>query len=137
MARRLIFLALVAALATAGPTSFADLGRVVAQNQRSLAPFVPTPQDVVDRMLELADVTSDDVVYDLGCGMVGSSSPPPNGSARVVSVSTSIPNASQTRTPTPHGRASSISSNSSNRARSPSTYLKPPSSPFTYYRRRT
>ena len=68
MARRLIFLALVAALATAGPTSFADLGRVVAQNQRSLAPFVPTPQDVVDRMLELADVTSDDVVYDLGCG---------------------------------------------------------------------
>jgi precorrin-6B methylase 2 len=34
----------------------------------SLAPFVPTPQDVVDRMLALADVTKDDVVYDLGCG---------------------------------------------------------------------
>ena len=68
MARRLIFLALVAALATAGPTSFADLGRVVAQDQRSLAPFVPTPQDVVDRMLELADLTSDDIVYDLWCG---------------------------------------------------------------------
>ena len=68
MARRLIFLALVAALATAGQTSFADLGRVVAQDQRSLAPFVPTPQGVVDRMLELADVTSDDIVYDLGCG---------------------------------------------------------------------
>ena len=68
MARRLIFLALVAALATAGATSFADLGRVFAQDERSLAPFVPTPQDVVDRMLELAEVTSDDVVYDLGCG---------------------------------------------------------------------
>ncbi len=68
MARRLIFLALVAALATAGAPSFADLGRVFAQDQRSLAPFVPTPQDVVDRMLELAGVTSDDVVYDLGCG---------------------------------------------------------------------
>src|SRR5262249_9628800 len=32
------------------------------------APFVPTPQTVVDRMLELAKVTKDDVVYDLGCG---------------------------------------------------------------------
>ncbi len=30
--------------------------------------FVPTPQTVVDRMLELAQVTKDDVVYDLGCG---------------------------------------------------------------------
>jgi uncharacterized protein (TIGR03000 family) len=31
-------------------------------------PFVPTPQDVVDRMLEMAGVKKDDVVYDLGCG---------------------------------------------------------------------
>ena len=30
--------------------------------------FVPTPQDVVDKMLETAQVTKDDVVYDLGCG---------------------------------------------------------------------
>jgi len=30
--------------------------------------FVPTPQAVVDKMLELAQVTKDDVVYDLGCG---------------------------------------------------------------------
>jgi precorrin-6B methylase 2 len=30
--------------------------------------FVPTPQEVVDKMLELARVTKDDVVYDLGCG---------------------------------------------------------------------
>ena len=34
----------------------------------SLAPYVPTPQDVVDRMLKLGGVTKDDVVYDLGCG---------------------------------------------------------------------
>jgi SAM-dependent methyltransferase len=34
----------------------------------SLAPYVPTPQDVVDRMLSLANVTGADVVYDLGCG---------------------------------------------------------------------
>jgi len=30
--------------------------------------FVPTPQEVVDRMLDLAKVTKDDVLYDLGCG---------------------------------------------------------------------
>jgi SAM-dependent methyltransferase len=30
--------------------------------------FVPTPPDVVDAMLKLANVTSKDVVYDLGCG---------------------------------------------------------------------
>ena len=33
-----------------------------------LAPYIPTPQEVVDRMLELAKVTSSDVVYDLGSG---------------------------------------------------------------------
>lgn len=31
-------------------------------------PFLPTPLPVMDRMLELAEPTSDDVVYDLGCG---------------------------------------------------------------------
>ena len=30
--------------------------------------YVPTPQPVVDKMLELAQVTKDDLVYDLGCG---------------------------------------------------------------------
>lgn len=34
----------------------------------SLAPYVPTPQEVVDRMLALAQITKNDVVYDLGCG---------------------------------------------------------------------
>lgn len=33
-----------------------------------LAPFVPTPPDVVERMLQLGEVTSQDTVYDLGCG---------------------------------------------------------------------
>ncbi len=54
-------LALVLTAPLASPT-------VVAQRPTSLAPYVPTPQDVVDRMLELAGVTKDDVVYDLGCG---------------------------------------------------------------------
>ena len=31
-------------------------------------PYVPTPQNVVDEMLRLANVTKNDVVYDLGCG---------------------------------------------------------------------
>lgn len=30
--------------------------------------YVPTPQPVVDRMLQVAKVTSKDTVYDLGCG---------------------------------------------------------------------
>jgi SAM-dependent methyltransferase len=30
--------------------------------------YVPTPRDVVEKMIELAKVGKDDVVYDLGCG---------------------------------------------------------------------
>jgi cyclopropane fatty-acyl-phospholipid synthase-like methyltransferase len=30
--------------------------------------FVPTPQEVVDKMLEMAQVKKDDLLYDLGCG---------------------------------------------------------------------
>lgn len=33
-----------------------------------LAPDVPTPPDVVERMIRLARVTPADTVYDLGCG---------------------------------------------------------------------
>jgi SAM-dependent methyltransferase len=40
----------------------------VATQQPSLAPFVPTPQDVVERMLNLAGVGKNDVVVDLGSG---------------------------------------------------------------------
>lgn len=36
--------------------------------QKSLAPYVATPEEVVERMLALAQVTRNDVVYDLGCG---------------------------------------------------------------------
>jgi ubiquinone/menaquinone biosynthesis C-methylase UbiE len=31
-------------------------------------PYVPTPQEVVDEMLKLANVKAGDVLYDLGCG---------------------------------------------------------------------
>jgi precorrin-6B methylase 2 len=30
--------------------------------------YVPTPHDIVEEMLDMAKVTKDDVVYDLGCG---------------------------------------------------------------------
>src|SRR5262249_42669859 len=30
--------------------------------------YLPTPQEVVERMLELAEIKKDDIVYDLGCG---------------------------------------------------------------------
>src|SRR4051794_16941919 len=35
---------------------------------QSLAPYIASPEDVVDRMLALAKVGPADVVYDLGCG---------------------------------------------------------------------
>ncbi|HWO43837.1 MAG TPA: methyltransferase domain-containing protein [Candidatus Eisenbacteria bacterium] len=35
---------------------------------KRIVPYVPTPQDVVERMLELAEVRKGDVVYDLGSG---------------------------------------------------------------------
>ncbi|MEM3712920.1 MAG: rRNA adenine N-6-methyltransferase family protein [Thermoproteota archaeon] len=31
-------------------------------------PYVPSPPEVVEKMLEIAKVTPNDVVYDLGCG---------------------------------------------------------------------
>jgi cyclopropane fatty-acyl-phospholipid synthase-like methyltransferase len=40
----------------------------VNDSAQVLAPYVPTPDDVVDRMLRLAGTTKNDVVYDLGCG---------------------------------------------------------------------
>ena len=51
------------ALAAVLTASMAGLGQAP-----SLAPFLPSPPDVVDRMLTLAGVGPGDVVYDLGCG---------------------------------------------------------------------
>lgn len=39
-----------------------------AQDRAPDVPFVPTPVAVVERMLELAEVKAEDVVYDLGSG---------------------------------------------------------------------
>ncbi len=40
----------------------------VAPNRKPDVIYVPTPPKVVEKMLEMAQVTKDDVVYDLGCG---------------------------------------------------------------------
>jgi len=38
------------------------------EDAEDLAPFVPTPMEVVERMLELAEVNAQSILYDLGCG---------------------------------------------------------------------
>lgn len=43
-------------------------GAPVRSSWQNLAPYIATPEDVVDRMLTLAQVSPDDLVYDLGCG---------------------------------------------------------------------
>ncbi len=72
--RRNIILNLVVLLAIsgcAGQGGVGGFGKGVGKNGRSvkkLAPSVSTPMEVVERMLSLAGVQSDDVVYDLGSG---------------------------------------------------------------------
>jgi len=47
-------------------TSAAVQAQLLGPNEE--IPFVPTPIEVIDRMLELAEVKKGDVVYDLGSG---------------------------------------------------------------------
>ena len=44
------------------------LGSHGREDAPDLAPYVATPMVVVERMLELAEVGPEDVIYDLGCG---------------------------------------------------------------------
>ncbi len=37
-------------------------------DSKKIVPFVPSPQEVVDKMIELAGVKKGDVVYDMGSG---------------------------------------------------------------------
>jgi len=48
-------------------TSVAE-GKRSTEGKRPDVIFVPTPMEVVEKMLELADIKKGDVVYDLGCG---------------------------------------------------------------------
>ena len=40
----------------------------LSYENKKIVPFVPTPQDVVDKMIDLAGVKKGDTVYDLGSG---------------------------------------------------------------------
>src|SRR5262245_6107277 len=62
----LLGLGLLAALVLAlGPVAADDKDK--PQREPDVI-YVPTPQEVVEKMLETAKVTKDDIVYDLGCG---------------------------------------------------------------------
>ena len=59
-------------LAANSSVTFLVDGRADAQDSisdnKKIVPFVPTPQEVVDKMIELAGVKKGDTVYDLGSG---------------------------------------------------------------------
>jgi uncharacterized protein (TIGR03000 family) len=52
----------------AGETTTVDLRKPAEGDVTPDVIYVPTPQNVVDKMLQMAGVKKDDVVYDLGCG---------------------------------------------------------------------
>lgn len=66
------FLAALAGAGAAGLAQAVEPARqILAQAPARRGPdviFVPTPNEVVDKMFELAQVSAKDVVYDLGCG---------------------------------------------------------------------
>ena len=50
---------------SARPGVFAGIANAQDLESKKIVPFVPTPQEVVDKMIELAGVKQGDVVYDL------------------------------------------------------------------------
>jgi precorrin-6B methylase 2 len=53
---------------TSGTSSIQTTQAAKKADAPHLAPYVPTPQDVVERMLSLANLQKTDFVIDLGCG---------------------------------------------------------------------
>jgi precorrin-6B methylase 2 len=65
----LIGLVFFVAAASVARTDSADTSKAAArQEKRPDVVYVPTPQKIVDEMLEMAKVKKTDLVYDLGCG---------------------------------------------------------------------
>lgn len=67
MLRTLLALAVALAFAGAAPAQQKGFEPQVGQPGKDVI-WVPTPDDVVDRMLRMAQVTPNDLVYDLGAG---------------------------------------------------------------------
>ncbi len=65
---RLLALALTVAVAGVPGATSAFAQATAAPTRRPDVIYVPTPEPVVEAMLQVANVTKNDVVYDLGCG---------------------------------------------------------------------
>src|SRR5688572_14908746 len=50
------------------PSAWAQAAPQEAPTRRPDVIYVPTPEEVVEAMLQVANVTKNDIVYDLGCG---------------------------------------------------------------------
>ena len=61
------YLLAVAAVLLAAGSAWCGEAQTPPTRERDV-PYVPTPHAVIDKMLELADVKKDDLLYDLGCG---------------------------------------------------------------------
>jgi SAM-dependent methyltransferase len=68
LSRAAVAVALLAAVVASVVVAAGPAGPQAGQASPSLAPYSATPQEVVDRMLQMAEVTKGDVVYDLGSG---------------------------------------------------------------------
>jgi len=68
MCRKRLSLVLPGVLLLLILTCLAPSGVAQQVPENSLAPYVPSPETVVEKMLKLANVKAGDTVYDLGCG---------------------------------------------------------------------
>jgi len=66
--RRTVLLSAVAATGMMMLPFGRALAQAVAATPRLDVPYVPTPQEVVDKMLDMAKVGKNDTLFDLGCG---------------------------------------------------------------------
>lgn len=60
--------AVPAASASAAPSAVASANPDAPPTRGPDIEYVPTPENVVEKMMEAAKITKDDVLYDLGCG---------------------------------------------------------------------
>jgi precorrin-6B methylase 2 len=58
----------IAGLVLEPSTVWAQAAQKYSDEGKKIVPYVPTPQEIVERMLDLAQVKKGDVVYDLGSG---------------------------------------------------------------------